>query len=374
MRLALVRFFTPPFKPHTEGISYGFGAGTCESLKEGACSDAEFAKHYFDFGIVDQVKVPDIPEGKYVLSFRWDVEQTPQVWNQCADIVIKKSGTASTPFTKTNGCTACCSEGAICANCSQCVNKFDGDCAYCWEPLKGYAPGIPPMKCLGHDDPATGGETPWLPGDDSKSTVLSFGCTKCWSDEKYCAAYEREGEADPLTQEPVAKEELTVSAGTLSVAWEDCGDADTLSKFTSLTPDTLTIGKLSPLHGTGNLSKDASAVHFDFVAALSGVPFVGVDLVHAQGDLCQDQKINLNFMKGGASFVKLGYITLGGFSCPIPAGTVHLEVGVHISELVPASLAHTNIALTMVNPDNNDKLLCGTIQTFKKKKDDSVVV
>lgn len=360
--------FTPPFKPHKEGVSYGFGAGTCESLKDGACSDKEFAKHFFDFGIVDQVKVPDVPEGKYVLSFRWDVEQTPQVWNQCADITIKKSGPASKPFVETTGCTACCSEGAICANCSQCVNKKDGDCAYCWQPLPGYAPGIPPMKCLGHDDPVTGGETRWLPGDDSKSAILSFGCTKCWSDDKYCAAHEREAEADPLT-----KEELTVTAGKLSISWQDCGDAETHSTLTELNPDTIQIGKLSTLMGKGVLDKNVSATHFDFVAALSGVPFVGVDLVHAQGDLCKENKINLNFMKGGASFVKLGYITLGGFNCPIEAGDVNLEVDVHISELVPASLAHTNIALTIVDPTNNDKLLCTTIQTFKKK-DSSVMV
>lgn len=363
--------FTPPFKPHTEGISYGFGAGTCESLKDGACSDKEFAKHFFDFGIVDQVKVPDLPEGKYVLSFRWDVEQTPQVWNQCADITIKKSGVASKPFVPTTGCTACCAEGAICANCSQCVHKFDGDCAYCWTPLKGYAPGIPPMTCLGHDDPVTGGESKWFPGDDSKNTAISFGCTKCWSDDSNCKAHERDSEDDPLAASD--EHDLTLSAGTISVSWEDCGDHDTHGKMTSFAPDTIQIGKLSPLLGKGTLDKNVSTSNFDLVAALSGVPFVGVDLVHAHGDFCKETKVNLNFMKGGASLVKLGYITLKGFQCPVAAGDVELGVDVHISELVPASLAHTNIALTAVDPSNNDKLLCATIQTFKKKSDNMVV-
>jgi hypothetical protein len=38
--------------------------------------------------IADYVRVPDTP-GRYVLSWRWDSEQTPQVWTQCADIYIQ---------------------------------------------------------------------------------------------------------------------------------------------------------------------------------------------------------------------------------------------------------------------------------------------
>ena len=41
------------------------------------------------FSIVDQVQVPvNITEGQYVLSFRYDAEQTPQVWNTCANINV----------------------------------------------------------------------------------------------------------------------------------------------------------------------------------------------------------------------------------------------------------------------------------------------
>lgn len=39
------------------------------------------------YSMVDQVKVPHTL-GHYILSWRWDCEQTPQVWNSCADIVI----------------------------------------------------------------------------------------------------------------------------------------------------------------------------------------------------------------------------------------------------------------------------------------------
>jgi hypothetical protein len=41
-----------------------------------------------DFQIVDLVKVPELPAGDYALSFRWDCEQTPQIWAQCANIKV----------------------------------------------------------------------------------------------------------------------------------------------------------------------------------------------------------------------------------------------------------------------------------------------
>jgi len=48
--------------------------------------------HYdFNFTIIDHVQVPiDLKPGHYVLSFRWDCEQTPQVWAACSNIKIKK--------------------------------------------------------------------------------------------------------------------------------------------------------------------------------------------------------------------------------------------------------------------------------------------
>lgn len=37
----------------------------------------------------DRVMVPQsLATGRYVLSFRWDCQNTPQVWNSCANIEI----------------------------------------------------------------------------------------------------------------------------------------------------------------------------------------------------------------------------------------------------------------------------------------------
>jgi hypothetical protein len=42
------------------------------------------------FNIVDLMHVPEnLEPGKYLLSWRWDCEQSPQIWQNCADIVIE---------------------------------------------------------------------------------------------------------------------------------------------------------------------------------------------------------------------------------------------------------------------------------------------
>jgi len=44
------------------------------------------------FSIVDKVKIPDdLEEGQYLLGWRWDCEQTYQIWQNCADITIQGS-------------------------------------------------------------------------------------------------------------------------------------------------------------------------------------------------------------------------------------------------------------------------------------------
>jgi len=43
----------------------------------------------FLWTLMDEVEVPvNLETGKYVLSFRWDCEATPQIWNACSNIVI----------------------------------------------------------------------------------------------------------------------------------------------------------------------------------------------------------------------------------------------------------------------------------------------
>lgn len=44
---------------------------------------------FHDYSMVDKVILPkDLPSGDYLLSWRWDCEQTNQIWQNCADIRI----------------------------------------------------------------------------------------------------------------------------------------------------------------------------------------------------------------------------------------------------------------------------------------------
>jgi len=83
------------FPEPAEG-AYGYGSVFLNQLNNTDSetileAQREITDHY-DFTVVDTVKVPE-KEGRYVLSWRWDAEQTPQVWNNCAlvDIVHSKN-------------------------------------------------------------------------------------------------------------------------------------------------------------------------------------------------------------------------------------------------------------------------------------------
>jgi hypothetical protein len=45
---------------------------------------------------VDTLMVPaDLVPGDYVLGWRWDCEQTPQIWASCSDITLVHRSTNS---------------------------------------------------------------------------------------------------------------------------------------------------------------------------------------------------------------------------------------------------------------------------------------
>jgi len=57
-----------------------------EAAGYGSSAD-DSSNMYFNFTVGDNIQIPDYLEpGKYVLSWRMDCEETPQVWNSCASI------------------------------------------------------------------------------------------------------------------------------------------------------------------------------------------------------------------------------------------------------------------------------------------------
>jgi len=118
----------PQFPPPIDGL-YGFGLGTCTADEHGVppCTREE-EEHWgrlFNFNIVDEVKVPAGLSGDYVLSWRWDVEQTPQIWSGCADVTISSDPPA-------DPCEVC--NSGICSSCQACTLSKSGPCAACWQP------------------------------------------------------------------------------------------------------------------------------------------------------------------------------------------------------------------------------------------------
>lgn len=59
---------------------------------------SSFENATWDFSIMDRVIVPsDLEPGDYLLSWRWDCEETHQVWQNCADVRIVQGPDPATP-------------------------------------------------------------------------------------------------------------------------------------------------------------------------------------------------------------------------------------------------------------------------------------
>lgn len=189
----------PMFPPPAKGV-YGFGPGSClTGMNDEKCTQEQFVSRLMPFGVVDQLRVPSVPSGDYIVSFRWDCEQLPQIWTNCADVTILDASPGhpeslnTKPFSKWAGCEACCEVSrGFCANCTRCTNDKSGECEYCWKPLPGFQFGAAPaMQCLGAEGP-DGGPGIWKPGVNTPDQPWSPGCTKCWAQKDSCETTDRE--------------------------------------------------------------------------------------------------------------------------------------------------------------------------------------
>ena len=61
---------------------YGMDSKLCSGMEDGSSAMETLE-------IVDRVKIPDnLPAGEYVLGWRWDCEESNQIWQSCSDITI----------------------------------------------------------------------------------------------------------------------------------------------------------------------------------------------------------------------------------------------------------------------------------------------
>eukprot|EP00439_Symbiodinium_sp_Y106_P053926 s1933_g7.t1 len=178
------------------GLIYGYGSGRC--MGNLSKKPEEYYDVSFDFGIVDLVKIPDdLPEGHYILGFRWDCEMTKQIWSSCADVIIKKDAKPTPSFSKGRECSACCA-GGICGHCRE--HFLDST-------IEG-----PPV--LGRSG---GGAAEEYTADQELEPAWSPGCEKCWDDPKGCEAHVRGVDRDLITKADWTKDLMFYGVITLAI-------------------------------------------------------------------------------------------------------------------------------------------------------------
>lgn len=84
----------------TQVTCYGLCAGAGSSKVHGVCDagtefyeplsgHSGFGKDIPEWSISDKVIIPaDLEEGEYMLGWRWDCEESTQIWQNCADIIL----------------------------------------------------------------------------------------------------------------------------------------------------------------------------------------------------------------------------------------------------------------------------------------------
>merc|ERR1712156_406260 len=127
--------------------------------------------HANRWNMIDKVLVPDVPAGEYVIGFRYDCEQTSQVWQQCGDIIIETGPPTPPPPADqcaNPACAPCCGQGTdkpgTCHSCrGYCEEHKDGTCEGCWKESEGAPPcNLRGTACMADD---------------------GLGCQACWSSE-----------------------------------------------------------------------------------------------------------------------------------------------------------------------------------------------
>merc|ERR1712070_1282731 len=140
------------------------------------------------------------------------------------------------------------------------------------------------------------------------------------------------------------------SSGSIKLAYNDCGDASTRGKFTSLSPTTVTLGQKTTLQGKGSLEVAVSGA--DYTVDAYG-PF-NVHLFSHSGDACKADTIKLPMGTGTIDF--------HGLKCPVVKGAIELGLDLNLAGSIPASLAKTKIDLK-AKTSKGEKALCAEIHT-----------
>jgi len=83
--------------PMTEQYNDGSRKPPCDGCHGQWGVDGDKIRQEWDFSLIDQVHIPNVPTGHAFLQWRWDNEQQDQVWTNCADVEIVGGGPTPPP-------------------------------------------------------------------------------------------------------------------------------------------------------------------------------------------------------------------------------------------------------------------------------------
>merc|ERR1711862_843220 len=142
-------------------------------------------------------------------------------------------------------------------------------------------------------------------------------------------------------------------AGSVTLNWDDCGDADTHVVITDISPVKLAFPGKTTITGTGLLDEDSSAGQFKFDAKLGGV-----SVLKDGGSLCEDKHIVMP--------LNAGTIDFHGLSCPVSAGEISVSLDISLLDSSAVSNDLITIDLSALS-DTGDKLLCAALSVEQPK-------
>jgi hypothetical protein len=150
---------------NTQVTCYGLCCGAGSSKAHGVCDPGTefyeplsghsgFGKDVPEWSIMDKVTIPaDLEEGEYMLGWRWDCEESTQIWQNCADIILTHDpappvpsptpSPAPSPSPKPSGktckasgmenptCQAFGAKGCKASGCQECADETSWSCNTC---------------------------------------------------------------------------------------------------------------------------------------------------------------------------------------------------------------------------------------------------
>merc|ERR1712176_917075 len=161
-------------------------------------------------------------------------------------------------------------------------------------------------------------------------------------DDLFCI----EIDSKPQTRMPANIVKLQEQSGLsqLSLTWSDCGAGSTHAKITEFAPSSLTLGQKTTMTGTGQLDEAVTGAKFDLV--MNGA--IG-QLLKCDGDAAQSKTCSLP--------LGVGSLTFEAMTFPLAAGSVPVNVDIHLAASLPSSLATTKTTCK-ATASNGDDLFC----------------